>query len=536
MKNSKQTLAESSFILIFSTVFVKIIGAFFKIPLASDTFLGEIGFGYYSVAHDLYMPFYTLAISGLPVAVSHLIAEKISKKQQKGAYEIFSLCKKLYIICGIVCSIILAAIAFLFAILSNSGLNTSYAIFMIVPSVFMCFIISLYRGYFEGFSNMRPTAISKIIEALCKLILGLLISLIITKYTGDYALAAAGAMFSITIGTFFSTFYILIKYKRNKYFINLPLPEQSYTEDVNKTNVAKIVAPFVLASLSASLVALLDVFTVKIPIDIAGENYISSLALQYGEITGDFSTYLYGIRSKAFTIYYLIPTFTTSLGVGALPVLTRHWAKEEKIKLSENVNYTIKLITTLTFPAAIGMFALSERIMSLLYSTASDLDGKLLQIYSLAGLFAGIAIPLTTVLQSFAKHKQSIIHITIGIILKIAVSLSLVMIPQINILAAPIGTLVCYIYVLISTVISIIKSVGSINYISTFIKPFFSAILCGTSAYFVAKISNSSVVTVAAILVAVFVYCGFILITKTFTNTELKTFPILNMVTKSKSK
>ena len=65
---TKQNLVSSSLILLVSTVLVKIIGAAFKIPLATNTFLGDLGFGYFSVAYDLFTPFYTLAVSGLPSA------------------------------------------------------------------------------------------------------------------------------------------------------------------------------------------------------------------------------------------------------------------------------------------------------------------------------------------------------------------------------------------------------------------------------------------------------------------------------------
>ena len=60
MKTVKHTLTENSIVLIISTALVKIIGAIFKIPLATDAFLGDIGFGYFSVAHDIFMPFYIL--------------------------------------------------------------------------------------------------------------------------------------------------------------------------------------------------------------------------------------------------------------------------------------------------------------------------------------------------------------------------------------------------------------------------------------------------------------------------------------------
>lgn len=534
MKSSKQTLAENSFILIFSTAIVKIIGAFFKIPLANDTFLGEIGFGYYSIAHDLYMPFYTLAISGLPVALSHLIAEKISKKRETEAINCFKSCKRLFIICGIIFSVLLAILTIPISLIANGGLNAAYSILTVTPSVFLCFLLSVYRGYFEAFNNMKPTAVSKIIEAVCKLILGLVLSFAVLKTTSNVALAASAAMCGVTIGTAFSALYLYYNFKQSikasKFRGNL-----YKTEKVN-ASVLKIAIPFALSSLAASIVALLDVFTVKLPIDLLGKDYINEVLsiLQNDEIVGDASAYLYGVRSKAFTIYNLIPTFTAALGVGALPVITTAWAKKDNKALQNNVNYTLRLVCTVTFPAAIGIFSLSNRIMSLLYSKVSNLGSDLLRFYAIAGLFAGIAIPLTTVLQAIGKHRTAIISIVIGIILKIVTGLSLTLLPLFNIYAAPTSTIVCYMFIAIEILIAIGKSVSFKGYLSAILKPLFAALICGICAIAISQISYSFTFTILSILVAVLVYFGIILITKVFTLEEIKAFPIINRLFKSK--
>ena len=52
--------------------------------------------------------------------------------------------------------------------------------------------------------------------------------------------------------------------------------------------------------------------------------------------------------------------------------------------------------------------------------------------------------------------------------------------------------------------------------------------LCGACAYFVTIISDNIAVTVLSIIVGMLVYFGLILITKVFTNSEIKAFPIIN--------
>ncbi len=50
--------------------------------------------------------------------------------------------------------------------------DVKYATLTLAPTILFACLMSIYRGYYEGMQNMFPTAISEVIEALCKLILG----------------------------------------------------------------------------------------------------------------------------------------------------------------------------------------------------------------------------------------------------------------------------------------------------------------------------------------------------------------------------
>ncbi len=524
MKKTANTLAESSFILILSTAVVKIISAFFKIPLASDNFLGEVGFGYFSVAHDLYMPFFLLAITGLPTAVSHIVAQKVSKNAKNDLLNSFSSCRRLFTLLGLFISLALVIITLPLCLLSRGENNSYYSIFAIIPSVFLCFVISAYRGYFEGFSNMYPTAVSKVIEALCKLVLGLLFSYIALRLTKSVAMASVFAITAITLGTAIATLYLHIKFKKNTTLKNTE--SKAHPKEELKLYL-RLSLPFVFAGLTASIVALLDVFCVKIPLSLVDENYINTVVLQNGELSGNFSALLYGIRSKAFTVYNLIPTFTASLGVGALPILTSLAAKGDKNVLKQNANYTLKLISVVTFPAAIGLTALSDQIMALLYSSSTVLGGSLLKIYGVAALFAGFSIPLITVLQAIGKKRSTLLNITIAISIKIISSFILVSFAKVNIYAAAISTLLCYLYLCVSVFVVLFKAVGKCDIKNALLKPLFSALVCGISAYLITKISAGNTITALAILVAVAVYAILIILTRTFSKNEITQFPLI---------
>ncbi|MBQ9957584.1 MAG: polysaccharide biosynthesis protein, partial [Clostridia bacterium] len=58
-----QNLLQGSLILGVATLLVKIIGAIYKIPLG--WVLGGVGSGYFSIAYDIYLPIFSIAMAGL---------------------------------------------------------------------------------------------------------------------------------------------------------------------------------------------------------------------------------------------------------------------------------------------------------------------------------------------------------------------------------------------------------------------------------------------------------------------------------------
>ncbi len=541
MKFKKQNLEHSAMILMLSTLMAKVISACFKIPLASDTFLGDLGFGYFSVAHDLFMPFYVLAISGLPSAVSHITAEYIAENKFNDVKKNFAVTRKLFVVLGVLISALISLLAIPIVYFTDNSGNTMYSIIAVIPSIFLMFLISVYRGYFEGFCNMYPTAVSKLIEALGKLVLGILISFVVIKITNNPALSAAGAMLGVTLGNLIAAAYLHISYRKNNLITEEQLLQSPKPNTSKKTLkiVLFLAIPMALSSLASSAVSLIDVITVRLQLTDNLEGYWQICNQMYSDAIAsynlnsatdltqaDLPTFLYGIRSKAFTLYNLIPTMTMALGVGALPVLTECWVKGDKQGVKNNLNVIVKLVSLITLPAGIGLAVISGPIMNLLYSDTHILGRNLLMIYGISAVFAGFAIPLTSVLQSLNRQVFALNNIIVGTVIKLAVNIILMNNLEINIYATAIGTAVCYLYIMISHIFVLIKIVGYVVDIkNTVLKPLFASVICGALAYVLCLISNEKIVTICALGLAVLVYLVVLIVTKAFEKQEILSLP-----------
>ena len=488
MPSQRKGFHYGALVLLLSAVLVKLIGALFKIPISSDYCLSDKGFGYFSYAYDCFTPLYTIAMSGFPVALARVIADQ--GKADGGATAFFS-ARRLYRTAGILFSVLVILICVPRFFLNGKNIDMILPFAAIAPAAFFCPAMSSYRGYYEGLGDMIPTAVSELAEALGKLILGFSFAFVTVRYTGNLAYGAAAAMLGISLGAALAYFYLKFRFFKNEKSGLLSLTKENRKSDPALTkSLIAVVFPVTLAALSVNMAPLIDALTAE----------------------GALGPALYGIRAKAYTLYNLVPAFSVLLAVSAVPAVAYVTGSERK----SNIRSVLKFSALLSFPMAAGLFAASDRIMSLLYGTGESVSigGKLLKILAITAAFSGLAIPMTGILQAIGKQGIALRNIAIGIILKLLLNLVLVPVPGVGVFGTGYATLICYAAIFILHFLSIRGNIREIA-LGDFpwLKPLTSSFLCGLTAHFVLRISSNKIVTLSAITAAVFVYfCSLILL------------------------
>lgn len=544
MKTQEKGFQQGAFLLLCSAVIVKLIGAIFKIPLSSKYCLGDLGFGYFSSAYDLFTPFYALAMAGLPVAVSKTVSEYSAKGRYNDVRQMLKVSRRVYLAAGLICFLCLAAFVYPFSRLTDSTGEGIYSLFAMTPSVIFCCLMSSYRGYYQGLNNMLPTALSELLEALCKLILGFGFGFLTVKITGNAALGSAAAIFGITVGTAVSTLYLKLYYKFKGDGFSTEQVSGSLKADSGKTAVKALVmiaVPVALASLAGNIALIIDALTVRRQLGALNEDSFNIIREMYAYSVADYnktaatpitngeiSALLYGIRGKAYTLFNLVPTLTTVIGVSAVPVLSGLNAEKDYTALNRNLNSALKLTSLISIPAGVGLCVASDRIMKLLYDSAASVEigAPLLKVFGIAAIFAGTAIPLTGVLQAIGKQKAALINIAAGAAAKLIIGILTVSVPEINIMGAAVGTLACYAVIFVLHITVLLRSKGiSVNIKAVFLKPLVSALICGIAACAVLKIEETFFVTFSAILAAVVVYVICLILLKALEEDDLSYLP-----------
>jgi len=549
--NKKQSFLNGAAILVGATAMVKIIGAIFKIPLSN--LIGESGMGYFQTAYDLYLPIYSLAMAGLPVAVSKMVADSIARARFADARKLLNIARKAFLVTGLTGFFIMLAITYPYILITDNTVRCVPGLLAIAPSILFCCMMSSYRGYYEGLRNMTPTAVSQVIEAIGKLLLGLLLAFICKRIGLAVEYQAAAAIIGITVGSFFGALYLMLRHRLNGdgvteiQLLESPEPEASSTL---LKSLIKIAIPVVLGSLVVNVASLVDVTTVQSRLSGVVDGNLETLKEMYpqmledliaehgtlDEAIGNIPIYLYGCyKGYAYSVYNLIPTITSALGVSALPALASVWASGNKKGVKVNIESTLRITALISMPCGIGMTVLSTPIMHFLYPyrpTGAEISGPILAVLGFAAVFAGMAMPLTNMLQGIGKQNIPLRNIAVGAVLKIIFNYILVGIPEINIHGAPVGTAVCYGYIFVMNLYYLIKYSGvKVSLWSSVFKPLIAALLCGGAAFgtYMAVDTFTSlslrISVVAAIVAAGFTYLVSVFLFRVLTKDDILMLP-----------
>ncbi len=458
-------------ILAASIAIVKIIGALYKIPLGR--ILGDVGFGHFNNAYAIYNLLLMVSTAGLPVAMSKTISEANALNRGNQVNRVFRVAWVTFVILGTISSLVMFAFAQSLADLQGDSLAAPAVRAMALSCFFVC-AMSAYRGYAQGHSDMVPTAVSQVLEALTKLGVGLALAWYILYLGFGSEFSAAGAIGGVTVSGFVSLVYLIIHHHRHHGKKNAVATEDPPDRPghILKTLMA-IAVPITLSSSVVPITTYLD--TVQV------QNLLQS-ALGYTE---QLAVSLYGCYQKAVTIYNLPAAFMVSLTACIVPAVSAALTKKDALGAGKIAESTLRVGALLAMPAGIGLAVLSGPIIQMLYpETNQEVASHCLFVLGIASVFVCIMLLCNAILQANGRAGLPIWFIAIGSAVKLLVNFLLVQMPSIGIKGAPLGTLVCFVLVAVLE-LTAIKKVTPYppQYLRVFVKPTIAAIVMGAAAW-----------------------------------------------------
>lgn len=490
----KQSYLKGAVVLVVANALVKVIGALFKIPLAN--IIQEEGMAIFNTAYNLYACMFVIATAGLPVAVSKMVSSSLAKKNYAETNKIFKAALSLLTLIGIVGSLVLFLGAKLFAVYAVKSPSSYLSILAVAPAIFFVALLSAFRGYFQGFSNMVPTALSEVAEAMGKLVIGLLLAYLLLP-TGIVN-ASAGAVLGVTAGTFFALLIMVITYiakRKDQYPANMSLGTARSTKAIF-IELAKISIPITIGAAVTSLTNVIDVVMIRqrlqtIPVTQMMFNTLTEFyGLSQGEaVIGELmrikpSEILYGAYSGyAIPMFNLPPTIIMSLSMSVVPFISAAFAVKNRREVKKLSESTLRITMLFSMPCAVGLSVLSQPILTAVYNNARA--ASMLLILGYAVIFVSLVSVTTAMLQGAGHVGIPVRNMLIGGVVKIATNYFLIAIPFVNIGGAPISTNLCYLVIAVLNIMSVRKIMKPDLSVSGFIlRPVIASGAMGVGAYF----------------------------------------------------
>ena len=526
-------------ILAAGAMVVKLIGMFYKIPL--NNIIGAQGNADFNNAYNIYSVLLTISTAGLPVAVSKLVSEANAQGRRNQVRRTFQLALGMFLILGTLSFLVMYFKADALAGLMNDT-KAAPGIRALAPAVVCVGCLAALRGYSQGHLNMTPTSVSQIIEALCKLFIGLSLAYALIKMGQPPEMAAAGAITGVTVGTVVALVYMVIS------FFLARLREPGRSRDVPDASgdiirdILRIAIPITLSSSMVGIVTVIDSSLVQgqvqkallenpacwelyqsfvdfAPLESAisawkellTEGTAATMAVlsaqaeaaqaalaagtaltapQEGALAlhttlESISRTLYGNYSSALTIYNLPTALMTAITISVIPTVSGALARRDRRGASRVAASALRITALLAFPMGVGLFVLGTPIVQLLFpKMESSLAGPLLSTLGLATVFVCLMLVCNSILQAYGFVNLPILVMVLGGGLKIFTNYNVVAMPQMGIYGAPAGNILCFGLCLLLDLLLISRVVPRRpQYLPVFLKPFTASAIMGAAAW-----------------------------------------------------
>lgn len=511
-----QGFVQGALLLAGAAVLSKGLGSVYTIVL--QNIIGDHGMGLFQMAYPIYATLLAVATAGFPVAISKIVSERVAQGDVYGAKMTFRMAMVLLSLGGFVAFIVLFAFAPTWARIAGDPAAAA-AIRAIAPALLIVPVMSVLRGYFQGYQWMEPTAASQVLEQGVRVatILGLAFWLMARGY--GQATAAAGAAFGAVTGALAGLILLLAFWRNHR------SPLHTQTTRTSSSTLAKQLLyyafPISLGALVVPLMNNVDVITVVNLLKSAGEPQHLATT-EFGLLSG-----------RAAKLMMLPTTLAAGIGIAAMPAVTEAFTLGFRELVRERIDMAIRLTVLLSLPAAIGLILLARPVDIALFQ--NDAGASVIQILAAATLFASVQATLAAVLQGAGWMYLPVVNLLIASAVKLV--LNLWWVPHFGISGAAAATVASYTTVTMLNFRALGRCLGiGIDWLRWLIRPGVAAGIMGSVTFALMRqlsiwgILNDGRIAVALCLlfvisVAVSVYVTALVVTNSMDREELLAVP-----------
>ncbi len=415
-ETTKDKMVQGTFWMTFGSIFSRLIGALYIIPwnaLMGSTDAANTANALYSIGYTPYQLFLSIGIAGFPAAMSKQVAQYNAKNQYRTGIDIFKKSMYFMVFTGVISSALMYLLAPMIAQNSPAAsvADGTMVIRALAPALLLVPALSLMRGFFQGYQDMVPSAISQVIEQIARVLYLLGATYIVMSLLdGNIATAVAHSTFAAFIGAIAATIVLLFYYKKQMSSYQSVIATSEPSSNLQTTAAIKSMLtesiPFIIIGSGITFAKMIDQVSFK--------PMMESLTNYSGKEIED----LFGLFSfNADKLIMIIVSLAVGLATAAVPLIAAEFTKGNFRVLQSQIREIIQLFAFIMLPASLGMMIVSEPIYNVFYPVHPD-GPSILAVSALMSIVLGLFTVLGSILQSLSKHKTMITYLLIGLAVK----------------------------------------------------------------------------------------------------------------------
>lgn len=391
----------------------RLLGAFYIIPwYAWMGTHGEQANALFGMGYNIYAVFLLISTAGIPVAIAKQVSKYNTLGQEDTSYYLLRKILRLTLVLGFIFGAIMYIGSPILAAWSGGGADLVRVMKSLSWALLLFPSMSVLRGFFQGFNNLKPYAMSQIAEQIIRVIWMLLTAFMIMKIgSGDYVTAVVQSTFAAFIGMIASVLVLIFfLWREGKLQAILSNGKEDIDIDANAIIIEtlKEAIPFIITGSAVQLFQIVDQWS-----------FINTMKMFTSQSTKELQILYAYLSSNPNKVTMILVSLATAIGGAGIPLLTENFVNKDKKAAAHLVISNLQMLCMVLFPALLGAIILAQPVYTLFYgapnSTALWLFvGALIQV-----IFLALYSLLAPMLQALFENRKAIRYFVYGLVVKI---------------------------------------------------------------------------------------------------------------------
>lgn len=368
--------------------------------------------GLFTMGYNIYAWFLLISTAGVPVAVAKQVAKYNTMDQKDHSFTLIREFLKFMLLLGVIFAVVMYLLSPFFARVSGVGKELIPVMQSLSWAVLVFPAMSVIRGFFQGFNNLKPYAMSQIAEQVIRVIWMLLATFFIMKLgTKDYVAAVTQSTFAAFVGMF-ASMAVLVYFLWKTNLLTSILHKPANSAEINSrallVDTIREAIPFIITGSATQLFQIIDQMT-----------FINTMKWFTNYSNSQLVVMFSYFSANPNKITMILIAVATSIGGVGIPLLTENYVKGDLKAAARLVQDNLSMLLLFLLPATIGSVLVARPLYTIFYGRPDSLALGLFIFAMLQTIILGVYTVLSPMIQALFQNRKAIIYFGYGVLVKL---------------------------------------------------------------------------------------------------------------------